>query len=63
MKKYRVTYRPVDGPGVAMKTEEVFADRWKVEQDLICLYRNEEGDDVSVFDVPKQSVMKIIEVV
>jgi len=63
MKKYRVTYRPVDGPGVAMKTEEVFADRWKVEQDLICLYRKEEGDDVAVFDVPKQSVMKIIEVV
>ena len=63
MKKYRVTYRPVDGPGVALKTEDVFADRWKVEQDLICLYRNEEGADVSVFDVPKQSVMKIIEVV
>ena len=63
MKKFRVTYRPVDGPGVAFRTEEVFADRWKVDQDLICLTREEEGADVTVFDVPKQSVMKIIEVV
>ena len=63
MKRYRVTFRPYDGPGVMPKTEDVDADRWKVEQDLICLYRNEEGDDVAVFDVPKQSVMKIIEVV
>lgn len=63
MKKYRVTFRPFDGPGVAPKTEEVFADRWKVEEDLVCLYRNEQGTDVKVWDIPKQSVMRVIEVV
>jgi hypothetical protein len=63
MKKYRVTFRPYDGPGVVPKTEVVEADRWKVEEDLVCLYKNEHGTDIKVFDVPKQAVMKVIEVV
>jgi hypothetical protein len=63
MKKFRVTFRPVEGPGAALKTEEVFADRWRVEEDLVCLYRSEQGTDVKVWDIPKQSVMKVIEVV
>ena len=62
MKRYRVTFRPYEGPGVMPKTEDVNADRWKVDDESVCLYQNIEGDDVKVFDVPKQSVIKIIEV-
>ena len=63
MKRYRVTFRPTEAPGMAPKTEDVEADRWKVDEELVCLYQHIEGDEVKVFDVPKRSVIKIIEVV
>lgn len=63
MKKYRVTFRPIEGPGAMPKTEEVFADRWKVDEDLVVMYRREGGSEVKVWDIPKQSVMRVIEVV
>lgn len=62
MKKYRVTFRYTDQPNNSMvKTEEVEADVWRVDSELVCLYRREDGDEVRVFDVPKSRVMRIAE--
>lgn len=62
MKRYRVTFRPVEGAGAQPKTEEVLADRWKVDEDLVVMYRNEGGSEIKVWDIPKQSVVRVIEV-
>ncbi len=61
MKKFRLTYHPIDGPGVAPKVEEVFADRWQVDDGLVTLYRNDEQGDMRVFDVPKNAIIRIVE--
>ena len=61
MKKYRVTFRPVELDGRPEKVEEVYADTWRVDYDLVCLYRREGGEEVRVFDVPKTNVIRILE--
>ena len=62
MKKFRVTFRFADKPnGSAVKTEEIEADAWRVDSDLVCLYRQGGEGEVKVFDIPKSRVMRIAE--
>ncbi len=62
MKKYRVTFRHSDQPNAStVRTEEVEADAWRVDSELVCLYRQEGEAEVKVFDVPKSRVMRIAE--
>ena len=63
MKKYRVTFRISDRPHSSlMKTEEVYADAWRVDSDQVCLYRRDREGEVTVFDVPRSRVTRILEV-
>jgi len=63
MKKFRVTFRFSDkGNGSTVKTQEVEADAWRVDSNLVCLYRQDGADEVKVFDVPKARIMRILEV-
>ncbi len=61
MKKYRVVYKTPDRADAVARTEVVEADTWRVDYDLVCLYRREGGEEVRVFDVPKTNVMRILE--
>jgi hypothetical protein len=62
MKRYRVTFRFSDKPNAStVKTEEVEADVWRVDSDLVCLYKQEDEGEVKVFDVPTSRVMRIAE--
>jgi hypothetical protein len=63
MKKYRVMYRPngVASEGVA-RSEEVYADGWRVETDKVVLFAHERDADIMVFDVPKAQIMRIQEI-
>ena len=62
MKRYRVTFRYSDQPNAStVKTEEVEADAWRVDSELVCLYRQEDEGEVKVFGVPKSRVMRIAE--
>ena len=64
MKKYRVLYRLSERRDNQMvKTEEVEADTWRVDSDLVCLYRRErDGHEERVLEVPKARVLRINEV-
>ncbi len=62
MKKYRVTFRPVELDGRPEKVEEVYADAWRVDSDAVVLVRQDEKGETTVFDVPKNNVMRIVEV-
>ncbi len=63
MKKFRVIYRPFERANdAASRTEEVYADGWRVDQEVVSLYLRQEGQEVPVFDVPKSRVMRIHEV-
>ncbi len=55
---YRAPYRA----DAVAKTEEVYADGWRVESDLVLLYQRQDGEEVRVFDVPKSLFMRIHEV-
>jgi hypothetical protein len=63
MKKYRVMYRITEqqtqAPG---RTEEVYADGWKVDSDAVVLYQREADAEVPVLDIPKTRIMRIQEV-
>ena len=62
MKKYRVMYRPSEQANeVAARTEEVYADGWRVETDKVVLYAHEQDSDILVLDIPKTRVMRIQE--
>jgi hypothetical protein len=66
MKKYRVIYRPNERASEVMaRTEEVYADGWRVDSDadVVLLYLRQEGQEVRVLDVPKSLIMRIHEVV
>ena len=63
MKKYRVMYRPTERAGdLAARSEEVYADGWRVDSDKVVLYAHEEDADILVFDVPKTQIMRIQEI-
>lgn len=62
MKKYRITFRPVELDGRPEKVEEVYADTWRVDSDAVVLVRREGDTEVRVFDVPKTNVKRIVEV-
>ena len=63
MKKYRVMYRPSDNANeMAARTEEVYADGWRVDYDRVVLYSRERDADIHVLDVPKTLVMRIQEI-
>ncbi len=62
MKKYRVVYRAPYRADAVSKTEEVLADGWRVDQDLVLLYQRQDGQEVRVFDVPKTLIMRIHEI-
>ncbi len=62
MKKYRVTFKPEERDGRPPKVEEVYADAWRVDSDLVVLLRREGDDEVRVFDVPRTNIMRIVEV-
>ncbi|HVP05058.1 MAG TPA: hypothetical protein VMT90_05200 [Dehalococcoidia bacterium] len=63
MKKYRVMYRPTDRAGdLSAKTEEVYADGWRVDQESVVLFTHTAERDDAVFDVPKSRVMRIQEI-
>ena len=62
MKKYRVMYRPSEQGGLAARTEEVYADGWRVETDKVVLYAHEQDADILVLDIPKTRVMRIQEI-
>ncbi|MDO8614756.1 MAG: hypothetical protein Q7T33_03340 [Dehalococcoidia bacterium] len=61
MKKFRVMYRQSERANDPARTEEVYADGWKVDSDQVVLYQHEREADVSVFDVPKTRVLRIQE--
>jgi hypothetical protein len=63
VKKYRVMYKPTENANeLAVRTEEVYADGWRVETDKVVLYAHEQDADIMVFDVPKTRVMRIQEI-
>ncbi len=63
MKKYRITFRFSDRPESSLtKTEEVYADAWRVDSDQVCLYRRDREGEMKVFDVPRSRVTRIMEV-
>ena len=63
MKKYRVMYKPTENANeVAARTEEVYADGWRVETDKVVLYAHEQDSDILVLDIPKTRVMRIQEI-
>ena len=63
MKKYRVMYRPSEQANeVAARTEEVYADGWRVETDKVVLYAHEQDSDILILDIPKTRVMRIQEI-
>jgi hypothetical protein len=62
MKKYRITFRPVELDGRPEKVEEVYADTWRVDSDAVVLVRREGDTEVTVFDVPKTNVRRIVEI-
>lgn len=62
MKKYRITFRPVELDGRPERVEEVYADTWRVDSDVVVLVRREGDTEVRVFDVPKTNVKRIVEV-
>jgi hypothetical protein len=56
-------YRPTENSGdLAARTEEVYADGWRVETDKVVLFAHEQDSDILVFDVPKTRVMRIQEI-
>ena len=61
MKKYRVIYRLTERPNDLGRSEEVYADGWRVESDKVVLFAHEQDADIEVFDLPKQKVMRIQE--
>ena len=65
MKRYRVMYRLTDSASLeAERTEEVYADGWRVDADKVVLYQSAAAgaDDTPVFDVPASRVMRIQEI-
>ncbi len=68
MKKYRVMYRPTETASeLSAKSEEVYADGWRVDHDKVVLYAHEDAPDgqaadILVFDVPKTQIMRIQEI-
>ena len=62
MKRYRVVYRPNNQASeLVAKTEEVYADGWRVDTDKVVLYQKGE-QETQVFDVPTARVMRIQEI-
>jgi hypothetical protein len=63
MKRFRVMYRPNERAGeTAARTEEVYADGWRVDTDKVVLYQQSADHETPVFDVPKTRVMRIQEI-
>jgi hypothetical protein len=64
MKKYRILYRMTEQPNSpAVRSEEYEADTWRVDSDLVCLYRKErDGHEERVFEIPKSRIMRVFEV-
>ena len=63
MKKFRVMYRPTEQtPDGQERTEEVYADGWKVVDDQVMLYQKDNGHEVHVMDIPKTRFMRINEI-
>lgn len=62
MKRYRVIYRASDqAPASSLKTEDVYADGWRVDSDKVVLFQHLQDADTPVFDVPKSRIMRIQE--
>jgi len=61
MKRYRVMYRPTESAHVAARTEEVYADGWRVDTDKVVLFTHEREADQAVLDIPKTSILRIQE--
>jgi hypothetical protein len=56
-------YSPSDQtPEGHEKTEEVYADGWRVEDDLVTLYQKDNGHEVHVLDIPKTRFKRINEI-
>ncbi len=63
MKRFRVTYRMTERANDPLaRTEEVVADGWRADEEQVHLYQRQEGEEVSVLDIPKTRVMRILEV-
>jgi hypothetical protein len=63
MKRYRVMYRATDRANDSNpRTEEVYADGWRVDYDKVVLFAHEDNADILVLDIPKTRVMRIQEV-
>ena len=61
MKKFRVMYRATANNTESARTEEVYADGWRVETDNVVLFQQDQGGVISVLDVPKSRIMRIQE--
>ena len=63
MKKYRVMYRPSERAESGQeRTEEVYADGWRVEEENVTLLQKDDGKEVHVLDIPKSRFMRINEI-
>ena len=63
MKRYRVMYKMTERANDELaRTEEVSADGWRADDKEVHLYQRLEGEEVSVLDIPKARVMRILEV-
>jgi hypothetical protein len=55
---YRLSERASDN---SARTEEVYADGWRVDYDKVVLFQMSQDGANEVFDIPKQQVMRIQE--
>ena len=63
MKKYRVIYRPFERAEMDQaRTEEIYADGWRVEDENVTLYQKDDDSEVHVLDIPKSRFMRINEI-
>jgi hypothetical protein len=63
MKKYRVMYRPHERAQIDQaRTEEVYADGWRVEEENVTLFQKDDEKEVHVLDIPKSRFMRINEI-
>jgi hypothetical protein len=55
-------YRPTaNASEMSARTEEVYADGWRVDYEKVVLYQTCEEGDAEVLGIPKQQVMRVQE--
>jgi len=62
MKRFRVMYRMSErASDNAARTEEVYADGWRVDYDKVVLFQHCQEGDTEVLGIPRQQIMRVQE--